>query len=49
VIAAGSPVRVLTNEQRTKWVDALKPVWAKFEGDVGADTIASAQAANGGS
>ncbi len=46
VIAAGSPVRVLTAEQRQKWVDALKPVWKKFEADVGADTIAAAQAAN---
>ncbi len=49
VIAAGSPVRVLTADQRSAWIAALKPVWAKFEGDIGADTIASAQAANGGS
>ncbi len=46
VIAAGSPVRTLTAEQRQKWVDALKPVWKKFEGDIGADTIAAAQASN---
>ncbi len=46
VIAAGSTVRTLTADQRLKWVEALKPVWAKFEGDVGTDTIASAQAAN---
>lgn len=49
VIAAGSPVRTLTAAQRAAWVAALKPVWKKFEGDIGADTIASAQAANGGS
>ena len=49
VMAAGSPVRVLTADQRDAWIAALKPVWAKFEGDIGADTIASAQAANGGS
>ncbi len=49
VIAAGSPVRTLTSDQRAMWVDALKPVWDRFEADVGADTIASAQAANGGS
>ncbi len=48
IIAAGSTVRTLTAEQRQKWVDALKPVWKKFEGDIGADTIAAAQAANGG-
>ncbi len=49
VIAAGSPVRTLTSDQRVMWIDALKPVWDRFEADVGADTIASAQAANGGS
>ena len=49
VMAAGSPVRVLTADQRSAWIAALKPVWTKFEGDIGADTIASAQAANGGS
>jgi C4-dicarboxylate-binding protein DctP len=48
VIAAGSTVRQLTPEQRTSWVAAMKPVWAQFEGDVGADTIAAAQAANQG-
>jgi C4-dicarboxylate-binding protein DctP len=46
VIAAGSVVRQLTTEQRTAWVEAMKPVWAQFEGDVGADTISAAQAAN---
>ena len=43
---AGSTVRQLTPEQRASWVVAMKPVWAQFEGDVGADTIAAAQAAN---
>ena len=46
VITAGGVVRKLTSEQRKKWVDAMKPVWAKFEGDIGADLIAAAQAAN---
>ena len=46
VIAAGSTVRQLTPEQRTRWVAAMKPVWAQFEGDVGADAFAAAQAAN---
>ncbi len=48
IIAAGSPVRTLTPEQRAEWVEALKPVWKQFEGDVGADVIAAAQKANGG-
>jgi len=46
VIAAGGTVRTLTAEQRGEWVSAMKPVWAKFEGDVGSDLIEAAQAAN---
>ncbi|MCF6322286.1 MAG: TRAP transporter substrate-binding protein [Rhizobiaceae bacterium] len=46
IIDAGTTVRTLTPEQRQKWVDALKPVWSKFEDDIGAETIESAQAAN---
>ena len=46
VIAAGTEVRQLMPEQRAEWVEAMKPVWAKFEGDVGADLIAAAQATN---
>ncbi|OUR77821.1 C4-dicarboxylate ABC transporter [Alphaproteobacteria bacterium 46_93_T64] len=46
IIEAGGTVRTLNAEQRQAWVDALKPVWAKFEKDVGVDTIAAAQAAN---
>ena len=46
IIAAGGEVRSLTAEQREAWVAAMKPVWAKFEGDVGADNIAAAQAIN---
>ncbi len=48
VIAAGSTVRTLTPAQRQEWVDALKPVWKKFEDNVGADVIAAAQKANKG-
>ena len=36
----------LTAEQRQAWVDAMKPVWSQFEGDVGADNIAAAQEIN---
>jgi len=46
IIEAGGKVVTLTAAQRQLWVDALKPVWSKFEKDVGADVIAAAQAAN---
>ena len=46
IIDAGGVVRQLTAEQRQAWVDAMKPVWAKFEGDIGADLIEAAQAVN---
>ena len=46
VIAAGGEVRTLTPEQRAMWVEAMKPVWAQFEDDIGADLIAAAQASN---
>jgi len=46
IIAAGGTVISLTDEQRAAWVDALKPVWDKFAGDVGADMIEAAQAFN---
>jgi C4-dicarboxylate-binding protein DctP len=48
ILNAGGEVRTLTPEQRTAWVDAMKPVWDEFEGDVGADNIAAAQAINAG-
>jgi len=44
--ATGAVVRDLTPEQRQAWVDAMMPVWDQFEGDVGADNIAAAQAIN---
>ncbi|MGV6838951.1 MAG: DctP family TRAP transporter solute-binding subunit [Planktomarina sp.] len=46
IIDAGGVVRQLTPEQRAAWVETMKPVWAQFEGDVGADNIAAAQAIN---
>jgi len=46
IIATGAVVRELTPEQRQAWVDAMKPVWAKFEGDVGAELLAAAEASN---
>ncbi|MGR3564080.1 MAG: DctP family TRAP transporter solute-binding subunit [Heliomarina sp.] len=46
IIEAGGVVRELTPEQRAHWVNAMKPVWEKFEGDVGEDNIAAAQSIN---
>jgi len=48
IIAAGSTVRQLTPAQRAAWVKVLKPVWKKFEKDIGSDVIEAAQAANNG-
>ncbi len=46
IIDAGGVVRTLTPEQRQEWVDAMKPVWEKFKGDVGQENIDAAQAIN---
>ena len=46
VIKAGGVVRQLTDEQRQAWVDAMKPVWKKFEGDIGEDLMSAALKAN---
>ena len=46
ILDAGGVIRELTPEQRAAWVDAMKPVWSQFEGDVGADNIAAAQEIN---
>jgi len=42
VINAGGTVRSLTAEQRQAWVNAMKPVWKKFEKDVGVDLMNAA-------
>jgi len=46
ILDEGGVIRELTAEQRQAWVDAMKPVWSQFEGDVGADNIAAAQEIN---
>jgi C4-dicarboxylate-binding protein DctP len=48
VIQAGGIVRTLTDEQRQAWVDAMKPVWDKFEKNIGKDLMDSALKANEG-
>lgn len=42
VIDAGGTVRQLTPEQRQAWINAMKPVWEKFQDEIGTDTIESA-------
>ena len=44
VLKAGGTIRELTPEQRKVWVDTMKPVWAKFAGDIGQDLIDAASA-----
>ena len=46
IIDAGGEVRSLTDEQRAAWVEALKPVWAQFQDDIGSDIIDAAAASN---
>ena len=46
IIDAGSTVRELTTEQREAWVEALRPVWKKFEADIGADILEAAVDSN---
>ncbi|UCE31730.1 MAG: DctP family TRAP transporter solute-binding subunit [Burkholderiales bacterium] len=46
ILAAGGKIRSLTPAQRKAWVDTMKPVWAKFEADIGKDLIDAAVAAN---
>ena len=47
ILAAGTTeIITLTPEQRGQWRDAMKPVWGKFEAEIGADLIKAAEAAN---
>ncbi|WP_172295654.1 DctP family TRAP transporter solute-binding subunit [Pseudoruegeria sp. HB172150] len=46
ILDAGGEIRELSPEQRQAWVDAMKPVWTQFEGDVGTDNIEAAQNIN---
>jgi len=41
-----SKVIQLTDAERQQWVDAMKPVWAKFEGQIGKDLIDAAVKSN---
>jgi C4-dicarboxylate-binding protein DctP len=47
IAASGrSEIIQLTPEQRAKWVDVMKPVWSKFEAEIGKENIEAAVAAN---
>jgi C4-dicarboxylate-binding protein DctP len=46
ILDAGATIRELTPEQREQWVASMKPVWDKFEGDIGKDLIEAAVASN---
>ena len=46
IIDAGGTIRQLTDDQRSAWVSVMEGVWSQFADDVGADTIAAAQAIN---
>jgi len=46
IIDSGGEVRTLTPEQRQAWVEAMKPVWKKFEKDIGGDILEAAVASN---
>ena len=48
IIASGGVVRNLTPEQRRAWVEAMKPVWKRFEKDIGADLMEAALKSNEG-
>lgn len=43
ILDAGGEIRELSDEQRAAWVETMKPVWAQFEEEVGADMIEAAQ------
>lgn len=44
ILKGGGKINELSPAQRKQWVDAMKPVWKKFESDIGADVIAAAAA-----
>ena len=44
--SGNSEIIILTPEQRELWREAMRPVWKKFESDIGPDVIAAAEQAN---
>ncbi|MGJ5618911.1 DctP family TRAP transporter solute-binding subunit [Sulfitobacter sp. MF3-043] len=48
ILDAGGKIVELDDAQRQAWVDAMKPVWDQFVGDIGQENIDAAQAINAG-
>ena len=46
IVEAGAKIRELTDEERQLWIDRMQPIWKTYEGEIGADIVAAAQAAN---
>jgi C4-dicarboxylate-binding protein DctP len=46
VAAKTTEIIALTPEQREQWREAMKPVWKKFEADIGPELITAAEAVN---
>jgi C4-dicarboxylate-binding protein DctP len=44
--AKTSEIIPLTAEQREEWREAMRPVWKKFEDEIGADLIKAAEDSN---
>lgn len=44
--AKTTQIITLTPEERKQWREAMRPVWKKFEGQIGADLISAAEASN---
>lgn len=44
--AGKTEILYLTKEQREMWREAMRPVWKKFEAEIGAERIKAAEAAN---
>lgn len=49
ILDAGGVIRQLNAEQRQAWIDAMKPVWDQFSGDIGEDLIEAAASYNSAS
>ena len=46
IIEAGGTVRTLNKAQRQAWIDTMRPVWKKFEKDIGKDLMQAALRSN---
>lgn len=46
ILENGGVVRRLRQAEREAWLNALRPVWAQFEGDIGARVIQAAERSN---